>query len=228
MFIPLHDGVALRHLKRPTATYALLGLNVLVFVIVGLRLLGDPDRVDLALGVIPAVLFGQAALSPDLFVLPAWMTLVTALFLHGGVFHLVGNMLFLWVFGDNVEDAMGTGRFVAFYLASGVAASLAFCAMAPGSESPLIGASGAVSGVVAAYLLLYPRVHVLGLVFQIIPVSVAAFWCIGAWILFQFGSALWSANADVGWWAHVGGLVAGAVLTPVLKRKDVPLFGGAA
>ncbi|MDB5649975.1 MAG: rhomboid family intrarane serine protease, partial [Hyphomicrobiales bacterium] len=177
------------------------------------------------LGFIPAVLFGSATLAPDLSLVPPGATLVTSLFLHAGFAHVTGNMLFLWVFGDNVEDAMGSLRFLVFYLLCGISASLTYALMAPTSQSPLIGASGAVSGVVVAYLLLYPRANVLGLIFAWLPLRIRAFWLIGGWVLFQLGSAIFSPDAGVGWWAHVGGMLAGVVLTPLLKRRDVPLFG---
>ncbi|MBX9741842.1 MAG: rhomboid family intramembrane serine protease [Beijerinckiaceae bacterium] len=225
MFIPIHDGVALHHIRYPFATKSLLAVNIALYLAALLGILGDTQRIDLGFGFIPAVLFGSAFLSPDLSVVAPELTLLTSMFLHAGFAHIAGNMLFLFVFGDNVEDAMGSLRFFFFYLACGAAAALAYGWMAPESQAPLIGASGAVSGVVVAYLMLYPRVNVLGLVFAWLPLRIRAVWLIGAWILFQLGSALFSADAGVGWWAHVGGMAAGAVLTPFLKRRDVPLFG---
>jgi membrane associated rhomboid family serine protease len=226
MFIPIHDGAALHHIRFPFATKTLLAINIALFLAGLVGLLGEPERIDLAFGFIPAVLFGSAFLSPDLFVVPPQLTLVTSQFLHAGFAHIAGNMLFLYVFGDNVEDAMGWLRFCVFYVLCGVAAALAYGLMAPESQAPLIGASGAVSGVVVAYLMLYPRVNVFGLVFAWLPLRLRASWLIGAWILFQLGSALFSSDAGVGWWAHVGGMLAGAVMTPMLKRPEVPLFGG--
>jgi membrane associated rhomboid family serine protease len=225
MFIPIHDGVALRYMRVAVTTRAILGLNIALYLAALAGWFGDPMKVDLGLGFIPAVLFGSATLAPDLSLVPPGATLVTSLFLHAGFAHVTGNMLFLWVFGDNVEDAMGSLRFLVFYLLCGIAASLTYALMAPTSQSPLIGASGAVSGVVVAYLLLYPRANVLGLIFAWLPLRIRAFWLIGAWVLFQLGSAIFSPDAGVGWWAHVGGMLAGVVLTPLLKRRDVPLFG---
>jgi membrane associated rhomboid family serine protease len=225
MFIPIHDGVALRYMRLAVTTKAVLGVNIALYLAALAGWLGDAGRIDLEFGFIPAVLFGSATLAPDLSFVPPGATLVTSLFLHAGFAHLAGNMLFLWVFGDNVEDAMGSLRFLVFYLLCGLAASLTYALMAPGSQAPLIGASGAVSGVVVAYLMLYPRVNVLGLIFAWLPLRIRAGWLIGAWILFQLGSAIFSADAGVGWWAHVGGMLAGAILTPLLKRRDVPLFG---
>lgn len=225
MFIPIHDGMSLRYLRIALTTRILLAANIVLYVAAMAGWLGDQNRLDLGLGFIPAVLFQTAHLTPDLYMIPSELTLVTALFLHAGFAHIAGNMLFLWVFGDNVEDAMGSLRFLGFYLLCGVGGSLAYAIMAPASQAPLVGASGAISGVVVAYLLLYPRANVLGLIFAWLPLRIPAGWLIGAWILFQFGSAVFSADAGVGWWAHVGGMSMGAILTPLLKRRDVPLFG---
>jgi membrane associated rhomboid family serine protease len=224
MFLPLHDGVALRYLKRPYVTYGLIALNILIFAAVAAGVFGAPARVETGLGVIPAIVWGNAELAPGLALAPTWATFLTSMFLHGGVGHLVGNMLFLWVFGDNVEDAMGHGRFLAFYLACGLAGSLLFCMVKPDVQAPLIGASGAVSGVVTAYVMLYPRVSVFGLVFNWLPLTIPALYCIGAWIALQIGSALLGADAQVGWWAHVGGILAALALTPFGKRRNVALF----
>jgi membrane associated rhomboid family serine protease len=224
MFIPLYDGVTLKYLRAPYACYALIAVNCVLYLALWLGVLGGEARLDTEFGVIPAVLTGKASLSPDLAVVPAAATIVTGMFLHGGFLHLFGNMIFLWVFGDNVEDAMGSGRFTIFYLACGIAGGLLYTAMLPDSEAPLIGASGAISGVVAAYLMLYPRVHVFGLVFDWLPLSLPAIYCVGAWVVLQIGGALFGGDPEVGWWAHVGGIAAGVTLMPFLKRADVPLF----
>ena len=226
MFIPLYDGVSMKYMRRPVVNYLLIGLNCIVFAAEQLGLLGDTDRIDTALGFIPAVLFGTAGLADGLVWVPPQATLITGMFLHGSLMHLGGNMLFLWVFGDNVEDAMGSLRYLAFYLACGIAGALAFGWMLPQSQGPLIGASAAISGVVAAYLMLYPRVHVFGLVFDVIPLSIPALYCVGAWVLLQVWSAVTGGDSETGWWAHVGGLAAGALLVTVLKRREVALFSG--
>ena len=224
MFIPLYDGVALKYLRRPVVNYAIIAANIGLFAAMTLGLLGSNDRIDTALGVIPAVLFGAADLERGVGLVSAPATLVTGMFLHGSWGHLAGNMIFLWVFGDNVEDCLGSLRYALFYLACGVAGALAYAFALPSSEAPLIGASAAISGVVAAYLMLYPHVHVFGLVFNWLPVSIAAVYCVGAWIALQIGAALLGADPEIGWWAHVGGIVAGAVLVAVLKRPQVRLF----
>lgn len=224
MFIPLHDGTPMRHLAAPRTAWTLIAVNVGVWLAGRFGLFGDMARVDTALGAIPAVLLGHAELAASLALVPSWATPFTAMFLHGNLFHLVGNMLFLWVFGDNVEDAMGHLRFLLFYLACGLAGTLLYAGMAPQSEAPLIGASGAVSGVIVAYLMLHPRVRVFGLVFNWLPLRIPAYWCLGLWIVFQIVNAVLGGESEVGWWAHVGGILAGAVLTPLMRRPGVVLF----
>jgi membrane associated rhomboid family serine protease len=159
--------------------------------------------------------------------LPPEVTLLTYMFLHGDWWHLAGNMLFLWVFGDNVEDAMGFFRFILFYLLCGVIAGLAHALANPDSEGPLIGASGAIGGVVAAYVMLYPRVRMWTLAFARIPLKIPAYLMIGAWFGFQIFSVLALDGGDTAWWAHIGGFVAGLGLVILFKRSDQQLFGGA-
>lgn len=224
MFLPLHDGAPLRFLRRPVVTYLLILSNVAIYLTVSQGLLGDPERIDLALGAIPAVLLDHASLEKGLALVPAPLTPITSQFLHAGFGHLAGNMLFLWVFGDNVEDAFGSLRYFAFYLACGVAGTLAFALADPTSEAPLIGASGGISGVVVAYLLLYPRLRVFGLAFNLVPLRLPAVWFLGAWIAVQILSALASEHSEVAFWAHVGGIACGAALTPLLRRAAAPLF----
>lgn len=185
-----------------------------------------------ALGVIPAVLFGKAELPDVLYLVPGWLSVFTSMFLHGGWMHLIGNMLYLWIFGNNVEDAMGHGRFVVFYLLCGAAAALTQSMMNPESTIPMIGASGAIAGVLGAYLLLHPRanVRVLLVIFLYIRLlNVPAVIVLGIWFALQLLSG-WTTPADEGgvaFWAHVGGFVAGVVLIPLFKEDGVPLFGAA-
>ncbi len=186
------------------------------------------------LGTIPSVLLGTRELPPALAVVPAPATLVTSMFLHGGWMHLIGNMVFLWVFGDNVEDAMGHVRFVVFYLLCGVAAAMAHVFLNPGSTVPTIGASGAISGVLGAYLLLHPKARVL----VVVPLGyfwhsmrLPAFVVLGIWIGLQFVNVLLEGGAGaegggVAWWAHIGGFVAGIGLIVPMRRRGVPLLDG--
>ncbi len=226
MFVPLHDGVPLRFMRAPYVTYALISVCIAIQLLMWLRHDEVRDIAAMAgFGLIPSVLFGTAQLPPELTQLPAWATLFTNVLIHAGFGHLVGNMLFLWVFGDNVEDAMGHVRFMAFFVLCGLAGSLTHALMNPGSEQPLVGASGAISGVIAAYLMLYPRVRIWGLAFSWIPLHITAMYALGAWILFQIVAAVLDPQGHVGWWAHLGGLGAGAALTPILIHRGVALFG---
>ena len=155
---------------------------------------------------------------------PEGFTLITYMFLHTDIFHLTSNMIFLWVFGDNVEDAMGHIKYLAFYLLCGVAAGLTQTLMLPTSQLPLVGASGAVAGTIAAYLILHPRVLVWVLAFRVIPLRVTAVWILGLWVATQLFMVLINRGEHVAWWAHIGGVVAGALLVPLMRRPGVPLF----
>ncbi|PSQ92901.1 MAG: rhomboid family intramembrane serine protease, partial [Proteobacteria bacterium SW_6_67_9] len=148
----------------PLVSYTVLAACVAVFLWQFSLVQSAQREMVFALGMIPAVLFGQASLPPDVALVPPVATLFTSMFLHGGWMHLIGNMLYLWIFGDNVEDAMGHTRFLVFYLLCGLAAALAQAALNPGSEVPMVGASGAISGLLGAYLVLHPKAHVLVLI----------------------------------------------------------------
>jgi membrane associated rhomboid family serine protease len=190
------------------------------------------DAALLVFGFTPASLFAGFAPVPGIGRVPAGLTIFTSMFLHGSVLHIAGNMLYLWIFGNNVEDAMGHFRFFFFYLVCGVAAALTLGFIDPASRVPMVGASGAISGVLAAYVLLFPRARVtvivpLGIIFY--PFRITAVWVVGFWFVLQLLSAA-ATKADqpgVAWWAHVGGFAAGAILTPFLKSSDFPLFGPA-
>ena len=227
MFLPLHDGLALQHLKRGLTTILIIVLNVAIYAADLAGLLGDTSRTELALGLIPAVITEQAVVSPELALVPAYVTPVTSTFLHGGVFHLAGNMMFLWVFGDNVEDAMGHIRFLLYYLLCGIFAGLIYVYMLPNSQNPLIGASGAISGVAVAYLILYPRSRVFGLLLNWIPAYAPSFILIGLWVAYQIYFAFTGGDARIGWWAHAGGIAAGALLLPLFRHWRTPLVPAA-
>jgi membrane associated rhomboid family serine protease len=167
---------------------------------------------------------GIAPVSQDAISIPEPYTLLSYMFFHGDIIHLAGNMLFLYVFGDNVEDAMGHVRFLAFYLLCGVIAALTHAFMTSSSDSPLIGASGAVAGIIAAYLMLHPRVMVWGVAFKVIPLRITAAAALGLWIATQIVMVMLPQVGPVAWWAHIGGLIAGAVLVIFMRRRGVPLF----
>ena len=227
---PLHDDNPAR--RPPLVTGTFIGICIVVFIWQGL--LGDEQaqRAVLALGAIPAVLFDRADLAPDLVWVPTWATLVTSMFMHGGLWHLLGNLLYLWIFGNTVEDAMGHVRFVVFYLLCGLVAALAHAWSDPASAVPMIGASGAISGVLGAYLLLFPHARVLvglPIAFYIHTVYMPAVWVLGFWFVLQLISAALAQaeGGGVAWLAHIGGFIAGMVLIPLFKRRAVRLWSPA-
>ncbi|HJW81486.1 MAG TPA: rhomboid family intramembrane serine protease [Acidiferrobacterales bacterium] len=224
--IPLRDDNPTT--LKPVITIGLIALCTLVFFW-QLSLGAHAEAMIQALGVIPAALFGSQSLPPELRQVPAALTVVTSMFLHGGWMHLIGNMLYLWIFGNNVEDAMGHGRFVLFYLLCGVAAVLVQAIPAPDSTIPMIGASGAISGVLGAYLLLYPHARVLVLIplgyfsrMLYLPAMVV----LGFWFLLQLLSTLLADpnQPGVAFGAHAGGFVAGMLLIPLFKRREIRLL----
>ncbi|MCJ8149864.1 rhomboid family intramembrane serine protease [Shinella sp. H4-D48] len=225
MFIPLHDANSLKYIKVQYVTISLIAINVVVWLVTGFASTqAFSDAAVVGLGYIPAVVFDFADLEPGLVLVPENATYITYAFLHGDFMHLASNMLFLWVFGDNVEDALGHFRFLVFYLACAAAGALVHGLVEPSSEAPLIGASGAVSGVVAAYFLLHPKVRVWVLVFFRIPLPLPAVIPLAFWIAQQFYMLAVDGDGSVSWGAHVGGILAGAFLVIVLRRRGVPLF----
>ncbi len=226
VFVPLSDDNPLRSIPFQWVTVALIALNCVAFI---LQVSPGGDAAIASFGLTPAELFGGSGgglggASSELQV-PEGLTLVTYQFLHGDILHLLSNMIFLWVFGDNVEDAMGHVKFLIFYLLCGIIAGLAHAVLAPQSTMPLIGASGAVAGVIAAYLILHPRVRVWCLAFRFIPLRIPAMWVLGVWAATQFVMVLIAPPGDqVAWWAHIGGMAAGAVLILFMRRPGVPLF----
>ncbi len=234
--IPVRDDNP--HFLTPIATIGIIVLNVLAWVFVqGMG--AEPALMGsiCELGLIPADLLDAipagtgGALGERTICAPgggtAWPTVFTSMFLHGGWFHIVGNMWFLWIFGNNVEDSMGHVRFVVFYLLCGLAAAGAQIAANPQSYVPMVGASGAIGGVMGAYIVLYPRVHVHMLVFlgfYVTTFAVPAVAMLGYWIVVQliggFGS-LGRAGGGVAFWAHVGGFAAGALLVFVFRNPDL-------
>ena len=228
MFVPIGDDNPLKNIRFQYVTVALIAINTLVFL---LESAGDSGQTFVSsFAVVPQELFqvhilgGPAPISGDALAVPERATLFSYMFFHGDAMHLIGNMLFLWVFGDNVEDSMGHVRFLVFYLACGVLAGLAHSLMLPDSQDALIGASGAVSGVISAYLMMHPRVGVWVLALKFIPLRITAAWALGAWILFQIVMVALPQAGPTAWWAHIGGLIAGALLILVMRRPGVPLF----
>lgn len=195
----------------PYVTVLIIALNLIVF---GYELSLPSEEIEgffLTWGFVPALLYEGE-------VITGLITIVTSMFLHGGFVHLGGNMLYLWVFGDNIEAELGHGRFLLFYLGTGAAGALSQYMMAPGSRVPLVGASGAIAGVMGAYMLLYPTARVLTLLILVIVVRfvyLPAAVLLGFWILIQFlqgGVSAGAAGSGVAWFAHIGGFLAGGAL----------------
>ncbi len=227
--IPLHDDNPTK--ITPLITVSVIVVCVLVFL--WQLSLGENSQAGVvAFGLIPAVLFNYTQLPPGLDIIPAWTTVFSSMFLHGGWMHLIGNMLYLWIFGNNIEDAMGHKRFILFYLLCGVGAALAQALPNPESVIPMIGASGAISGILGAYLLLFPHAKVLVLVplgFYITTVRLSAAMVLVFWFVLQMINSLLSAGQQggVAWGAHIGGFVAGMLLIPFFKDRRVKFFSPA-
>ena len=223
-------------LRVSFVTFAIIAANVAAWILLqGLGSEPALTRSICQLGLIPGDILGNIDLAQVSQRLPcrvdgqgSWLTVLSSMFLHGGWLHIIGNMWFLWIFGDNVEDAMGHTRFAVFYVLCGLAAAAAQMLANPGSPIPMVGASGAIGGVMGAYIVLYPRVHVHMLVvlgFYVTTFAMPAVWMLGYWIVVQLLGGLASVGATgggVAFWAHVGGFVAGAVL--VLLFKDERLL----
>ncbi len=222
-FFPLYDDN--KTLDRPHVTWVILVACVLAYLWqVGL---GDSEgEAILALGMIPARIFGFGEFPPELIWVPSYLTIFTSMFLHGGFLHLAGNMLYLWIFADNVEDSMGPLRFSMLYIASGIVAALSQSFVDTSSTTPMIGASGAIAGTLGAYLMLHPRANVRCLVGFFIffrRINIPAAIVLLFWIGLQFWN-LSDSQSNVAYWAHIGGFITGAALIPFLRRPGVPLF----
>lgn len=224
--IPISDENPTR--ITPVVTWALIAACVGIYLWqmhLGEQLGGDALN---RYGFIPSRFMSpqfEATHIPDL---PAAFPLVTYMFLHGSIWHLAGNMLYLWIFGNNIEDAMGHVRFLLFFLICGIVAALTMAYMDPLSQFPMVGASGAISGALGAYMLLYPRARVTVLIPLLIilyPFRINAVWVVGVWFAMQLLALTGPDTSGVAWWAHVGGFAAGIVLTPFLKSAEVPFFG---
>ena len=217
----------------PYVTFVIIGINIVAWIFVqGLG--GEPalSRSICQLGLIPGDVLGNVDLSGFPHGLPcrvdgqgSWLTVLSSMFLHGSWMHIIGNMWFMWIFGGNVEDAMGHRRFLLFYLLCGFAAAGAQMLANTASPIPMVGASGAIGGVMGAYIILFPRVHVhmlLILGFYVTTFAVPAVLMLGYWIALQLLGGLSSVGAaggGVAFWAHIGGFAAGAVLILLFKNE---------
>jgi membrane associated rhomboid family serine protease len=224
MLLPVYDRNPLRIIPFQFMTMSLVAVTTLIFLWETGQSEPMLQRSLLVYGLIPSVLFGTDQIDPNLAPMSAPVTLVTSIFLHGDWMHLIGNMLFLWVFGDNIEDSMGHWRFLLFYFLCGAAAGLAQAMAMPGSQEPTVGASGAVAGILGAYIVLHPKVKVLVLAMTWFPLYLPAYFVLALWLATQVASVLFGIGGQIAWWAHIGGFIAGAILVVPLRDKRVPLF----
>ena len=156
-----------------------------------------------------------------------WFTAISSMFVHGNLTHLIGNMVYLWIFGDNIEDSFGKLRFIIFYILCGFAAVASQILYDPSSPVPMIGASGAIAGILGAYLIMFPRAKIwvfMWIIFIVRLITVPAFIVLGIWMLLQFINVLDQGQSGVAYSAHIGGFIAGLILAPILKKKNKTLF----
>lgn len=225
--IPLRDDNPTE--ITPVVTVALIFSCSMVFLYEISLSMPSSEAFVYMFGAIPAVVLGHAQLPPELVILPAYGTLFSSMFLHGGWMHLIGNMLYLWIFGNNIEDVMGHAKFVLFYLICGVLAAFSHALIDPESTIPMVGASGAISGILGGYLLLYPHARVLVLVPYgfIGTFNVPAAMVLGLWFLMQVlsgGMSLGNQGGGVAFFAHIGGFLAGMILIGFFKHSHVRFF----
>ncbi len=226
MFFPLHDRNSIKHIKFAYVNYSLIAITILAFIVQSSLSQIAENKAIISFGMVPVII--NDIVPEPLAWMPEEMTFITYAFLHADWLHLSSNMLFLWIFGDNIEDALGHWRYLIFYLLSAAFAGLAHYYMNLDSSGPLIGASGAVAGVMGAYVLLFPfaRLFVLAKIIILIPLAIPAFWMLGVWIATQFLYVLIDSEEAIAWWAHIGGFISGIILAILLKKRDFPIFGG--
>ena len=215
--IPLKDDNPTS--SRPIVTYFLIGICILVF----LAQLGSQSyktgQLFYSYGLIPSVLMGHDQLPVDLYAVPAYLTIFSSMFMHGGFMHIIGNMLYMWIFADNIEDDLGPSRFVIFYLLCGVGAAMTQVLIDTNSQVPMVGASGAIGGVLGGYLINHPKAKVLVLIpfgFFSQLIKIKALYVLGFWFILQFISS----GGGVAYAAHIGGFVSGIILILFFNKKS--------
>ncbi len=204
---------------KPIVTYVIIGLCVLIFIIQLSSQSYKTGQLFYSYGLIPSVLMGHNQLPIDFYSVPAWLTIFTSMFMHGGFMHLAGNMLYMWIFADNIEDNLGSSRFLLFYLIAGVGAAMTQVLMDTQSQVPMIGASGAIGGVLGAYLINHPNARVLVLIpfgFFSQLIKIRALYVLGFWFILQFISS----GGGVAYAAHIGGFVSGMILILFFNKKS--------
>ena len=203
---------------RPTVTYFLIGLCVVVFLIQLGSQSYKTGQLFYSYGLIPSVLMGHNQLPMDLYVIPAYVTIFSSMFMHGGFMHIIGNMLYMWIFADNIEDDLGPIKFIIFYLLSGIGAAMAQVLVDTHSQVPMVGASGAIGGVLGAYLINHPKARVLVLIpfgFFSQLIKIKALYVLGFWFILQFISS----GGGIAYAAHIGGFVSGMILILFFNKK---------
>ncbi len=207
--IPLKDDNPTS--RKPFVTFFLIGICIFVFLLQLISQTYRTGQLFYSYGLIPSVLMGHNQLPLDLYVLPAYATIITSMFMHGGFMHLIGNMLYMWIFADNIEDDLGSTKFIIFYLISGIGAAMTQVLIDTQSQVPMIGASGAIGGVLGAYLINHPKARVLVLIpfgFFSQIIKIRALYVLGFWFILQFISS----SGGVAYAAHIGGFISGIIL----------------
>jgi len=203
---------------RPIVTYFLIALCVLVFLIQLSSQSYKSGQLFYSYGLIPSVLMGHNQLPLNIYAVPAFVTIFTSMFMHGGFMHIIGNMLYMWIFADNIEDDLGPTKFIIFYLLSGVGAAMTQVLIDTHSQIPMVGASGAIGGVLGAYLINHPKARVLVLIpfgFFSQLIKIRALYVLGFWFILQFISQ----GGGVAYAAHIGGFVSGMILILFFNKK---------
>ena len=216
--IPLKDDNPTT--SKPIVTYFIIGLCILIFLIQFSSQSYKTGNIFYSYGLIPSVLMGHNQLPIDLYAIPAWLSVFTSMFMHGGFMHLAGNMLYMWIFADNIEDNLGTSRFLIFYFLSGVGAAMTQVLIDTHSQVPMVGASGAIGGILGAYLINYPNAKVLVLIpfgFFSQLIKIRALYVLGFWFILQFISS----GGGVAYAAHIGGFISGIILILFFNKKNL-------
>ena len=204
---------------KPIVTYFLIASCVLIFLIQITSQSYKTGQLFYSYGLIPSVLMGNNQLPLDLYAIPSWLTIFTSMFMHGGFMHLAGNMLYMWIFADNIEDSLGPKKFLIFYLLAGTGAAMTQVLIDTQSQVPMVGASGAIGGVLGAYLINFPKAKVLVLIpfgFFSQLIKIRALYVLGFWFILQFISS----GGGVAYGAHIGGFVSGMILILFFNKKD--------
>jgi len=204
---------------KPIVTYFIIILCVLIFLVQLGSQSYKTGQLFYSYGLIPSVLMGNKQLPIDLYAIPSWFTIFSSMFMHGGFMHLIGNMLYMWIFADNIEDNLGGSKFLIFYILAGVGAAMTQVLIDTHSEVPMVGASGAIGGVLGAYLINHPNAKVLVLIpfgFFSQLIKIKALYVLGFWFILQFISS----GGGVAYAAHIGGFVSGIILILFFNKKN--------